>query len=259
MTFTPDETLRLAVAGPRPLARAARQDGWRYGNVRDAREKVTPQMVPWDELKPEWREYNLTRIKGDARDPGAGRLRGRSRVSFFASSRRRWYLLAGSWVVLIVLGYGGFVEQARDAGEDPRSLDTLYSTLQLAPLEYGGDGDNWRLEVARFAAPLMATGTLVQAASVVFRDQFMRMRLRRFRRHTVVCGLGASGTRLALALAAEGRRVVGVDPDGSGPGITALRAHDLPCLPGDPTDPAVLKAVRSTARPASCPSARPMR
>ncbi len=166
-------------------------------------------------------------------------------MRFLADSRRRWYLLAMAWVVLLVLGYGGFVEQAQaqDSGED--FLDSLYNTLQLALLEYGGGGDNWRLEVARFAAPLMATGTLVQAASVVFRDQFQRMRLRTFRGHTIVSGLGASGTRLALALAADGRRVVGVDPNASGAGIAALRAHDVPCLAGDPTDPAVLRAVRA--------------
>jgi hypothetical protein len=38
-------------------------DGWRYGTVRDAREKVTPQLVPWEELAPVWHEYNLTRIQ----------------------------------------------------------------------------------------------------------------------------------------------------------------------------------------------------
>jgi hypothetical protein len=38
-------------------------DGWRYSAVRDAREKVTPQLVPNTELRPEWVEYNITRIQ----------------------------------------------------------------------------------------------------------------------------------------------------------------------------------------------------
>ena len=113
-------------------------------------------------------------------------------------------------------------------------------------LSYGGsDGDmNRRLEVARFAAPLMAMGTLFQAASVVFREQFERYRLSGFRGHTVVCGLGVSGTRLALALAEAGRPVVGVDQDAHGSGVSALRAHKIPVFAGVPTDPAVLRAVR---------------
>jgi hypothetical protein len=167
-------------------------------------------------------------------------------VGWLSDERRRWYLLAVGWVVLIVLGFTGFLAQSAAPGVDRSLLDDLYLTLQLAVLSYGGsDGDlNWRLEVARFAAPLMAMGTLFQAASVVFREQFERYRLSGFRGHTVVCGLGVSGTRLALALAEAGRPVVGVDQDAHGSGVSALRAHKIPVLAGDPTDPAVLRAVR---------------
>jgi hypothetical protein len=167
-------------------------------------------------------------------------------VGFLSNERRRWYILAVAWVVLIVLGFTGFVAQSKAEGVDRTFLDNLYLTLQLAVLQYGGsEGDmNWRLEVARFAAPLMAMGTLLQTASVVFREQFERFRLRGFREHTVVCGLGVSGTKLALSLAGEKRPVIGVDQDAHGRGITALRAHDIPVLAGDPTDPEVLKAVR---------------
>jgi hypothetical protein len=167
-------------------------------------------------------------------------------VGFLANERRRWYLLAVGWVVLMVLGFTGFLAQSRGPGVDRTSLDNLYLTLQLAVLSYGGGGGdlNWRLEVARFAAPLMAMGTLFQAASVVFREQFEQYRLSSYRGHTVVCGLGLSGTRLALSLAQDGRPVIGVDQDGHGSGIAALRGHGIPVLAGDPTDPAVLRTVR---------------
>jgi len=167
-------------------------------------------------------------------------------VGFLSDERRRWYLLAAGWVVLIVLGFTGFMAQSRSAVDSRTLLDNLYLTLQLAVLSYGGGGGdlNWRLEVARFAAPLMAMGTLFQAASVVFREQFEHYRLSSFRGHTVVCGLGVSGTRLALSLAQDGRPVIGVDQEAHGSGIAALRAHGIPVLAGDPTDPAVLRAVR---------------
>ena len=63
MTFTPDETARLAQRDHDRWRVRRRLDGWRYATVRDAREKVTPQLVPWDELLPEWQDYNLTRIQ----------------------------------------------------------------------------------------------------------------------------------------------------------------------------------------------------
>ncbi|HET7735698.1 MAG TPA: NAD-binding protein [Nocardioidaceae bacterium] len=167
-------------------------------------------------------------------------------MGFLADSRKRWYLLAAAWTVLIILGFGGFVEQSREGDLGRGFLDNLYQTLQLAVLSYG-DSDvdlNWRLEIARFAAPLMAAGTLIQAASVVFREQLARHQVSKLKDHTVVCGLGVSGTELALALAAAGRRVVGVDADPQGSGIATLRAHDVPALAGDPKSPGVLRAVR---------------
>lgn len=168
-------------------------------------------------------------------------------MKLVGSPRRRWFLLAGLWVGLIVLGVGGFVQQSRDADLGRSALDNLYLTLQLATLDYeAGDGAvNWRLQIARFAAPAMAAGTLLQAASIVFRDQFQRWRLRRAAGHTVVFGLGPIGTRLAIALQAAGRDVIAVDAAGS-EGIADMRSRGIPVVGGDADDPATLRAVRAS-------------
>lgn len=167
-------------------------------------------------------------------------------MSWLDSPRQRWYLLAFAWVVLLVLGMGGFIQQAHDGNFSRSTLDTLYLTVQLATLEYeGGDTDlNWRLEVARFVAPLIAAGTVLQTASVILRDQFMRWRLRFLKGHLVVAGLGAAGSRLAVALQQEGHQVVGVESDAAAPGLAVAKEHDIPVLVGDATDPEVLAAVR---------------
>ena len=161
------------------------------------------------------------------------------------SARRRWFLLAAGWALLLVLGIQGFLQQADDAGLDRSGLDVLYLTMQLAALDYGG-GDtalNWRLEIARFVAPMMAAGTLLQTASVVFRDQFARFRARFRRGHTVVCGLGTAGSRLAVALAGAGHRVVAVERDPASPGAAQARGHEIPVLTGDATDHDLLRAA----------------
>lgn len=168
-------------------------------------------------------------------------------MRFLTSERSRWYVLAALWLVVMVLGYGGFVQQSHAADLGRSGLDNLYLTLQLATLDYGGGSTaiNWRLQIARFVAPVMAASTLLLTASLVFREQFERWRVRRWRGHTVVFGLGPIGSRLAIALAAEGRDVVGVDLAGT-PGIDELRGHGILAVTGDVTDPSVLRAVRPT-------------
>jgi hypothetical protein len=167
-------------------------------------------------------------------------------VRLLSSSRLRWYLLAGLWIALLVLGTGGFVQQAHDAHLSRSTLDTLYLTAQLATLDYQGGDEalNWRLQIARFVAPMMAATTLLQTASVVFRDQFARARLRFFRNHVIVCGLGGAGSRLAIALSRAGHDVVGVEKDASASGVEALRAQNVVVVVGDATDRDVLRAAR---------------
>ena len=161
------------------------------------------------------------------------------------TSRQRWWLLAAAWLALLTLGIWGFVRQADELGLDVPFLDHLYFTLQLAALSYDGPSEsiNWQLQVARFAAPVLAAGTLLQSASVVFREQFNRLRARRAHDHTIVCGLDGVGSRLVEALVADGRTVVAVEADSSAPGVATAVELGVPVVYGDPTDVSVLTAA----------------
>ena len=162
------------------------------------------------------------------------------------SSRARWYFLAALWTIVLFLGIGGFLQQSRDSGEPRSFLDQLYLTLQLATLEYSGSSGpmNWRLQLCRFIVPLMAAGTVLQAASVVFIEEFNRFRIGRSSGHTVIAGLGEVGRRLAHAFADLGDRVVVVDPDPAQ--VKAVTESDdrIDGLVGDPSDAATLQRVR---------------
>jgi uncharacterized membrane protein len=167
-------------------------------------------------------------------------------MRLLASARNRWLLLAALWVLLLVLGIGGFLQQAGDGGIHRTFLDNLYLTLQLAALDYkGGDQAlNWRLQVARFAAPVMAASTVLQTASLVFVEQYRQFRLRFVSDHTVVCGLGDVGARIAQSFAAAGTTVVAVESDASAGGVAAARGSNITVVIGDATDPATLETAR---------------
>ena len=167
-------------------------------------------------------------------------------MKIFRRSRSRWYLLALLWVGLIVIGFGGFRQQANDSGAHQSNLEIAYRLMQLATLEYKASAEylNWRLQIARFIAPAMAAGTVLQTASLVFVDQFRRFRLRFARNHTVVCGLDEVGTRLALAFAARGDTVVAIEVDPAMAGVSTAKDSEITVLIGDPSDASQLRAAR---------------
>lgn len=167
-------------------------------------------------------------------------------TTLLSRGRVRWYALAGLWAILLTLGIGGYLQQSREAGLHRGILDTLYLSLQLATLQYGGGGAdlNWRLDIARFVAPMMAAGTILQTASYVFQEQFHRVRASFARNHTVIVGLGDVGTRLALALVESGQRVVAVTANGAAAGVASARKHDIAVVVGDPAEAATLRAAR---------------
>jgi hypothetical protein len=168
-------------------------------------------------------------------------------MKLFSNPRARWYLLAVFWATVITLGIGGFVQQAHDAGVKHVSIaNTLYNTMSLATLNYyGSDGPlNWRVQLARFVVPLMAASTVLQTASLVFVDEFTRWRTGRAKGHTIVCGLGDTGSRLAKAFADAGERVVALDTDAALVQASRQAKDGVAALTGDATDLEVLKSVR---------------
>lgn len=166
--------------------------------------------------------------------------------SFFSRARARWLVLGALWVILFVLGTGGFRQQATVGHVGRSNLDILYLIFQLITLQYNGADAvlNWRLEIARFLAPAMAFSTVLQSASLVFADEFRRLRLQYVRNHTVVCGLGDVGTRLAQAFAEAGDRVVAIEVDPACSGVASARTAGITVLIGDASDPSLLRTAR---------------
>jgi hypothetical protein len=153
------------------------------------------------------------------------------------------------FVAVAGLGLVGFT---RAASTSPDPVTTrIYRTLQLFVLESGAlTGDlPWELEIARFAAPLVAAYAVVQTLVVVFREQVDTLRLHRVRGHVVIAGLGVKGGLLAHTLLQRGEQVVVIEADPANPGLDALRAAGGLTVPGDARNPATLRRARiGTAR-----------
>ncbi len=160
-------------------------------------------------------------------------------------TRKRWYVLAFLWIVIMVIGISGFVKQSSAEGVDRELLDNLYLTIQLGTLDYSGSSGpmNWQLQLARFVVPLLAAGTVLQAASVVFREEFRRYRLRYAKGHTIVCGLGETGARLATAFSEAGHHVVAIEPDAAVAAASGVAEQLDHVLAGSGTDEALLRTA----------------
>jgi hypothetical protein len=155
----------------------------------------------------------------------------------------RWTVLLLFSAVALWLGYLGFQEHARAAGE-PRSVgDLIYLAVQLFTMNSGAVDQpvGWKLEVARVLAPLATAVAALEAFAAVMREQFEMYRIRRLRDHVVICGLGSRGHLLARSFKACGQPVVVVDPDPLPSSLRECREQGILVLPGDATQAMTLR------------------
>lgn len=159
--------------------------------------------------------------------------------------RVRWYLFGALVVGSFILGYIGFATYLE--GEGRSTTDLSYLSLQLFVLESGSipdSGTPWPLEAARWLAPLTTATAVLAGLMIVLRDEFVALRLRFRKGHTVICGLGEKGSRLASALLEDGWDVVGVERNPDAPELVDLRRRGALILIGDARHEDVLRRVR---------------
>ncbi|WP_319453788.1 MULTISPECIES: NAD-binding protein [unclassified Mycobacterium] len=156
------------------------------------------------------------------------------------TDKRLWLTAAVIAVAAFVLGYLGYRRQFAGGNW----TDPIYHTLALFVLNYTGpppSGLDWRVDFARFLAPA-ATGLVgFTAVYTLFRQQLREMRVRRWKDHVVVCGLGYKGYTFVQRLHDDGFRVVVVEHDGANPTIDDCRELGVPVIVGDAQYDAILR------------------
>jgi hypothetical protein len=155
----------------------------------------------------------------------------------------RWFVIAGLFLVALVLGWIGFDINARVLGQPGSFLDNLYRSLQLFIIHSGAVASPvpWQLEIARFLAPAVAAGATLSAMVHLLGERLSGIRVRFYSNHVVVCGLGRLGSLLARSLREAGYEVVGVESDAQNGAIARRREDGVVVLMGDGTDPAMLR------------------
>ncbi len=143
----------------------------------------------------------------------------------------------------LCLGYVGFAKHFAAVGQVRSSLDLLYLTLQLFPLQSGAVPPpiSWELEVARLLAPAVAAYTAVQALAVIFYEQVQSLLLRVIHDHVVICGLGRMGLLLARGFLQRGNRVAVIEQDEGNDFIALCREEGVNVVLGNAKDREVLR------------------
>jgi len=163
---------------------------------------------------------------------------------WYARYRRGlWWTIVGVWIAAtLILGMWGW-HLADSAASLP---DNFYNTLQLFWLQGSFDPGRMSLplNLARYAGAIFLLSTFALAFFALFRTEIRRWRVRRSRRHTIVCGLGLKGFEVVRALRAAGERVVVIQLDAENDFLPAVRSLGVLDLVADATEPKTLAMAR---------------
>jgi voltage-gated potassium channel Kch len=154
-----------------------------------------------------------------------------------------WPLLGAAGLVALVLGAFGYAEHFDTIGREDRWTDVLYYDIKLFGfgVEEPTQPLNWRLEVARWIAPVVAGWTALLTLFGLFRERVRHMLLPLTRGHYLVCGLGEKGLAFTRALTASGAKVVAIERDPANEHIAPLREAGTMVVVGDARDPEMLR------------------
>lgn len=158
-----------------------------------------------------------------------------------------WYVIGLSAIVALALGYWGFWRYFSAIGDPRPPLSIVYLTLQLFTLESGALPGRipLALEVARFLAPVVAATAALKALLLVFREQAQLLRVKFYRGHVVICGLGRKGHLLAQILRERGDKVIVVERDEGNDYLEQCRDQGAVVFTGDASDLGILRKVRA--------------
>lgn len=155
--------------------------------------------------------------------------------------------MAGIAITAMVLGFIGLTKYFALHGETRPFCDLAYFVLYLFVIESGETTGPipWELALARWLAPIAPAWAIVTAAILLFRERCQLLRLRCWKHHVVVCGLGRKGVWIAEQFHRDRKRVVAIEKDPDNPNIIKCRNLGIIVLLGDAADHGILQQARA--------------
>jgi len=157
--------------------------------------------------------------------------------------QNEWNLVVAVAFLSFVCGIIGVNDALLISGKSAPWPDLVYFSIRLFFFNYDlpGDGIPYApgtplLQVARFLAPATVTYAAVKGFMLGAAAVLNIWQLRRWQGHTVVCGAGKRGREVALALKADGRKVVVIEKDAEAETLGELRAAGVRVVLGSATD-----------------------
>jgi voltage-gated potassium channel Kch len=182
---------------------------------------------------------------------GGNQIKGVSMLVRILRPYFRWIAVVCLALLVFGLGYSGFREYSLTVHRERSSADIAYLSLQLFVLQSGDlDGPiGWKLEFARFAAPVVAAYAGFCALLSIFFYHVQLVRPWLIGNHVIVCGLGRRGSKLVQQLRAQGKCVVVIEQDENNPELVYCRQMGAIVLLGAANDRRILdKACVHRAR-----------
>ena len=158
--------------------------------------------------------------------------------------QNEWNLVVAVAFLSFVCGIFGVNDALLMSGKSAPWPDLVYFAIRLFFFNYDLPGEgvpyapsNPLLQAARFLAPATLTYAAAKGFMLAASSALNIWRIRHWKGHAVVCGAGKRGREVALALKADGRKVVVIEKDAEAETLGELRAAGVRVVLGSATDP----------------------
>lgn len=157
-------------------------------------------------------------------------------------------LIGFAFILSVVLGYLGFYQYYESANENAEAFHILYLSFQLFVMESGAvdkpELAPLSLHIARWLAPGVLGYTVLKTILSVLKHEIYLLKLRNYKNHVIICGLGTKGQRLADTFHERGEKVVIIEKNADNNLINHYKVRGVIILIENALDLTSLKKAR---------------
>ena len=148
----------------------------------------------------------------------------------------------------VVLGYIGFYQYYERTHEDVNAFQLLYLSFQLFAMESGAVERPYlapvALHIARWLSPGILAYAVFKTIFSVLSKEIYSLKLRNYKEHVIICGLGEKGQRLADSFYERGDKIVITEKDSDNNLINHNKGRGIVVLNENALDTTILKKAR---------------